>query len=115
MRDRRLEQLPKPPGRSLMSVRGNAAPRGMTAHDRIRLTGPFAELHTKTAPVGSTPAGADHFQWLVEPVSEAVQGRKAACGCRGECYGHTPYKRLTTWGGGRAHPRPVEHELTLRA
>ena len=29
----------KPPGRSLMSVRGNAAPRGMTAHDRIRLTG----------------------------------------------------------------------------
>ena len=26
-----------------MSVRGNAAPRGMTAHDRIRLTGPFAE------------------------------------------------------------------------
>ena len=40
---RRLEQWPKPPGRSLMSVRGNAAPRGMTAHDRIRLTGPFAE------------------------------------------------------------------------
>ena len=36
-------QWPKPPGRSLMSVRGNAAPRGMTAHDRIRLTGPFAE------------------------------------------------------------------------
>jgi len=36
-------QLPKPPGRSLMSVRGNAAPRGMTAHDRIRLIGPFAE------------------------------------------------------------------------
>ena len=28
---RRLEQVPKPPGRSLMSVRGNAAPRGMTA------------------------------------------------------------------------------------
>ena len=43
IRDRRFEQLPKPPGRSLMSVRGDAAPRGMTAHDRIRLTGPFAE------------------------------------------------------------------------
>jgi hypothetical protein len=28
---RRLEQLPEPPGRSLMSVRGDAAPRGMTA------------------------------------------------------------------------------------
>jgi len=28
-----------------MSVRGNAAPRGMTAHDRIRLIGPFAELN----------------------------------------------------------------------
>jgi hypothetical protein len=27
-----------------MSVRGNAAPRGMTAHDRIRLTGPSAEF-----------------------------------------------------------------------
>jgi len=27
-----------------MSVRGNAAPRGMTAHDRIRLTGPFADF-----------------------------------------------------------------------
>jgi hypothetical protein len=37
-------QWPKPPGRSLMSVRGNAAPRGMTAHDRIRLTGPFADF-----------------------------------------------------------------------
>jgi len=37
-------QSPKPPGRSLMSVRGNAAPRGMTAHDRIRLTGPFADF-----------------------------------------------------------------------
>ncbi len=36
-------QWPKPPGRSLMSVCGNAAPRGMTAHDRIRLTGPSAE------------------------------------------------------------------------
>jgi len=36
-------QWPEPPGRSLMSVRGNAAPRGMTAHDRIRLTGPFAD------------------------------------------------------------------------
>ena len=46
-------QLPKPPGRSLMSVRGNAAPRGMTAHDRIRLTGPFAEL--TTAPAGKVP------------------------------------------------------------
>ena len=34
----------KPPGRSLMSVGGNAAPRGMTAHDRIRLTGPLAEV-----------------------------------------------------------------------
>jgi hypothetical protein len=28
---RRFKQLPEPPGRSLMSVRGNAAPRGMTA------------------------------------------------------------------------------------
>ena len=28
---RRFEQVPKPPGRSLMSVRSNAAPRGMTA------------------------------------------------------------------------------------
>jgi hypothetical protein len=28
---RRLCRSPKPPGRSLMSVRGNAAPRGMTA------------------------------------------------------------------------------------
>gem|GEM_PF-4950427 len=28
---RRLKNSPKPPGRSLMSVRGNAAPRGMTA------------------------------------------------------------------------------------
>jgi hypothetical protein len=37
-------QWPKPPGRSLMNVRGDAASRGMTAHDRIRLTGPFAEL-----------------------------------------------------------------------
>ena len=42
-------QWPKPPGRSLMSVRGNAAPRGMTAHDRIRLTGPSAELFGVTA------------------------------------------------------------------
>ena len=49
VRDRRFEQLPKPPGRSLMSVRGDAAPRGMTAHDRIRLTGSFAEA---TAPLG---------------------------------------------------------------
>jgi hypothetical protein len=37
--------LPKPPGRSLMNVRGDAASRGMTAHDRIRLTGPFAEFN----------------------------------------------------------------------
>ncbi len=29
-----------------MSVRGDAAPRGMTAHDRIRLTGPFADFST---------------------------------------------------------------------
>ena len=43
-----------------MSVRGDAAPRGMTAHDRIRLTGPFAEWK-KAAPVGRTPAGAGHF------------------------------------------------------
>jgi hypothetical protein len=41
-------QWPKPPGRSLMSVRGNAAPRGMTAHDRIRLIGPFAEILSNT-------------------------------------------------------------------
>ena len=41
-------QWPKPPGRSLMNVRGNAASRGMTAHDRIRLTGPFAELTGST-------------------------------------------------------------------
>jgi len=27
-----------------MSAGGNAAPRGMTAHDRIRLTGPLAEI-----------------------------------------------------------------------
>ena len=31
-----------------MSVRGNAASRGMTAHDRIRLTGPFAENSSNT-------------------------------------------------------------------
>ena len=30
-----------------MSVRGNAAPRGMTARDRIRLTGPFADDYLK--------------------------------------------------------------------
>jgi hypothetical protein len=42
-----------------MSVRGNAAPRGMTAHDRIRLTGPFAE--DTTAPEGEEPSGADQF------------------------------------------------------
>ena len=35
----RSTQGPKPPGRSLMNDRGNAASRGMTAHDRIRLTG----------------------------------------------------------------------------
>ena len=40
-------QWPKPPGRSLMNVRGDAASRGMTAHDRIRLTGPFAEYHPR--------------------------------------------------------------------
>ena len=56
--------LPEPPGRSLMSVRGNAASRGMTAHDRIRLTGPFAELDgcTNDSPGRETfPAGADHL------------------------------------------------------
>ena len=41
-----------------MSVRGNAAPRGMTAHDRIRLIGPFAECHQ---PRRDKPAGADHL------------------------------------------------------
>ena len=51
-------QSPKPPGRSLMSVRGNAAPRGMTAHDRIRLTGSSCRIH-KTAPEEALPAGAD--------------------------------------------------------
>jgi len=30
-----------------MNVRGDAASRGMTAHDRIRLTGPFAEYHPR--------------------------------------------------------------------
>ena len=63
-RNRRLKQSPKPPGRSLMSVRGNAAPRGMTAHDRIRLIGSLAELHgsTKRQPrPGSFLAGAGHF------------------------------------------------------
>ena len=38
-----------------MSVRGNAAPRGMTAHDRIRLTGPFAEFCRNDSP------GREHF------------------------------------------------------
>jgi len=52
--------MAKPPGRSLMSVRGNAAPRGMTAHDRIRLTGPFAEF-TDSPGREPIPAGADHF------------------------------------------------------
>jgi len=47
---RGLEKVPKPPGRSLMSVRGDAAPRGMTAHDRIRLTGPFAEYSQHDSP-----------------------------------------------------------------
>jgi hypothetical protein len=58
-----LEHLPKPPGRSLMNVRGNAASRGMTAHDRIRLTGPFADkfCRIQTAPAGKLPVGADHF------------------------------------------------------
>jgi hypothetical protein len=32
-----------------MNVRGNAASRGMTAHDRIRLTGSLAEVK---APAG---------------------------------------------------------------
>jgi hypothetical protein len=56
MRQGGSKQLPKPPGRSLMSVRGNAAPRGMTAHDRIRLIGPFAESHEPR--LGRFPAGA---------------------------------------------------------
>jgi hypothetical protein len=40
-----------------MSVRGNAAPRGMTAHDRIRLTGPFADFFSHDSPgwEGSRP------------------------------------------------------------
>jgi hypothetical protein len=66
-------QCPKPPGRSLMNVRGNAASRGMTAHDRIRLIGPFAEYNkipkaahrhwaNKRQPrPGKLPAGVDHF------------------------------------------------------
>jgi len=56
-----------------MSVRGDAAPRGMTAHDRIRLTGPFAEFGVPSERfllVGVSddspgrehfPAGADHL------------------------------------------------------
>jgi hypothetical protein len=43
-RSKRLEHLLKPPGRSLRSVRGNAAPRGMTAEERFHngceLSGP---------------------------------------------------------------------------
>jgi len=46
-----------------MSVRGNAAPRGMTAHDRIRLTGPSAES-SLTAPAGKASRRADHFHRL---------------------------------------------------
>ena len=59
---RRLEQVPKPPGRSLMSARGNAAPRGMTAHDRIRLTGPFAEcVVPHDSPGWENPPGLTSF------------------------------------------------------
>ena len=67
---RRLRQSPKPPGRSLMSVRGNAAPRGMTAvgpahmfceraWNRIRLTGPFAECSSSQRP------GPEKRFWLL--------------------------------------------------
>jgi len=71
IRDRRFEQLPKPPGRLLMNVRGDAASRGMTAHDRIRLTGSFAEV---TAPLGDDPSGAGHF------VPAIFRDRSLSCG-----------------------------------
>src|SRR5215469_8253404 len=61
MRFRRLKLLPEPPGRSLMSVGGNVAPRGMTALDRIRLTGPFAEL--------SPPAFRISVRWAANGVT----------------------------------------------
>ena len=49
-----------------MSVRGNAAPRGMTAHDRIRLTGPFAEFKAvaDSPGLGDPPPGLAIFPVL---------------------------------------------------
>ena len=69
MRDRRFEPLPKPPGRLLMSVRGDAAPRGMTAHDRIRLTGSFAY---ETA-LSGRPDGAGLFSGNCSPPTLATK------------------------------------------
>jgi len=53
-----------------MSVRGNAAPRGMTAHDKIRLTGSSCRIlfcagtdqeQKNNSPAGTTPDGADPY------------------------------------------------------
>jgi len=60
-----------------MSVRGNAAPRGMTAQgsaralDRIRLTGSSAESHD--SPGGSTPPGLTIFAGSVSSGSATIK------------------------------------------
>jgi hypothetical protein len=73
-------QSPEPPGRSLMSVRGNAAPRGMTAHDRIRLTGPSAEcLATPASLLVSDGCPIDTF------------------GCQPACVPASSHTRATTF------------------
>ena len=63
-----------------MSVRGDAAPRGMTAHDRIRLTGPFAEYSTDS-PGGSTPSGLTIFTPIPSSTAEPHSSfpRKTLC------------------------------------
>jgi hypothetical protein len=50
-------QWPEPPGRSLMNVRGNAASRGMTAHDRIRLTRSFCRIECTSPELERFPRG----------------------------------------------------------
>jgi hypothetical protein len=115
---RRLEQLPEPPGRSLMSVRGDAAPRGMTAHDRIRLIGPFAEymlrasskaLGERSAPVGEPNRGWP-FLRVAAIVGRSLQPKRSRRADRGRTKNAALAEKNSD-----LHVRPHRHANKLRS
>ena len=65
-----VRRTPKPPGRSLMNVCGNAASRGMTALRQNSAYRSFCRMitHTTTAPAGIAPRRGWPFGWVLSEI-----------------------------------------------